>query len=178
MTLFVNDLLQNCFAGSARVYRAGQEDHANSVLPGSRQLEAELQTFLPKKLVRRLDQDAGAVTAIGVATGRTTMLQIEQYLERIFYDLMRAPSFNVSNKTHATSVVLIAWVVETLFCRWVLQSCYLTGVSFRYGESFTKNWGRRDFSDRHDFGLGCRDRGRRQKLGIGQNTDLCHIQTF
>ena len=43
------------------------------------------------------------------------MLQIAQHLERVSNNLMRSPSLNISNKTHATSIVLVAWVVETLF---------------------------------------------------------------
>ena len=43
------------------------------------------------------------------------MLQVEQYFECVSDNLMRSASFDVSYKTHATSVVLVAWVVETLF---------------------------------------------------------------
>ena len=43
------------------------------------------------------------------------MLQIEQYFECVFDNLVRSPAFDVSDKTHATSIVLVPWVVETLF---------------------------------------------------------------
>ena len=49
------------------------------------------------------------------------MFEVEQDFERVFDDLMRSPSFDVSNKTHATSVVLVAWVVETLSWRCIYQ---------------------------------------------------------
>ena len=62
-----------------------------------------------------LNQDARAITAIRVATRRAAMLQIEQNFERVSHDLMRASPFDISDKTHATSIVLVAWVVETLF---------------------------------------------------------------
>ena len=52
------------------------------------------------------------------------MLQIEQDFECVFYDRMRAAPFDVSDKTHATSVVLVAWIVETLFC-WRIYQRYL-----------------------------------------------------
>jgi hypothetical protein len=62
-----------------------------------------------------LNQDTGAVAAVRFATRRATMLQVEQYFECVSDNLMRSASFDVSDKTHATSVVLVAWVVETLF---------------------------------------------------------------
>lgn len=50
------------------------------------------------------------------------MFQIEQDLERVMDYLMRAASFDVSDETHATSVVLVAWVVKTLFYWRVLHT--------------------------------------------------------
>lgn len=52
------------------------------------------------------------------------MFQIEQDFECVFYDRMGAAPFDVRDKTHATSVVLVAWIVETLFC-WRIYQQYL-----------------------------------------------------
>ena len=52
------------------------------------------------------------------------MLLIEQDFECVFYDRMRPTPFDVSDKTHATSVVLVAWIVKTLFC-WRIYQQYL-----------------------------------------------------
>jgi len=62
-----------------------------------------------------LNQDAGAIAAICFATGRAAMLHIEQHFECVFNNLMRPASSYVSYETHATSVVLMSRIIETLF---------------------------------------------------------------
>ena len=64
-----------------------------------------------------LNEDACAVAAICFATGRAAVLHVEQDFECVVDNLMRPASFDVSDKTHATSIVLVVWVVETLFRR-------------------------------------------------------------
>ena len=58
-----------------------------------------------------LNQDPSAVATVGFATGRAAMLEIEQHFECVAYNLMRAASLDISDKTHATSVVLVAWII-------------------------------------------------------------------
>ena len=70
-----------------------------------------------------MNQDPGAVTTIRVTTRRTAMLQIAQYLECVSDNLMRSSSLYISNKTHATSIVLVAWVIQTLFL-WSIYQWY------------------------------------------------------
>jgi len=43
------------------------------------------------------------------------MLHIEQHFECVFNNLMRPASPYVSYETHATSVVLMSRIIETLF---------------------------------------------------------------
>lgn len=49
------------------------------------------------------------------------MFEIAQYLQRVSYDAMPATTFDVSYKTHATSIMLVTWIVETLFLRCASQ---------------------------------------------------------
>jgi len=56
------------------------------------------------------------------------MFEIAQHLERVSNNLMRSSSLYISNKTHATSIVLIAWVIQTLSLWCVYHQKYAEGV--------------------------------------------------
>src|ERR1041385_6263268 len=132
------------------------------------------------------------------------MFQIAQHLECVVDNLMRAPPFDISDKTHATSIVLVMWIVKTLFGRCIFQGfscrgalCGRPPLEFMQGrprraaptncldvikktltgvgcQAFTENRNRRDWCD---FRLCNHDRRRhRQKLGIRRNTNLSKIQ--
>ncbi len=55
---------------------ARQEQEADGVLAGLRQLEAELFALRAKKRVRDLHQDAGAVAGARIGADRAAMLEI------------------------------------------------------------------------------------------------------
>ena len=112
LTFLFYDLLQYCLALLSRRSGNRQEDHTGGVLSKGWEFE---QTLFLEEFVWCLDQEACAVTAIRVTTRRAAMLQVAQNLKCVFDNLMRSSSLDVSDKTHATSVVLVAWVVETLF---------------------------------------------------------------
>lgn len=112
MTFLFDDALEYCFALPSRLAGNRQEDHARGVSSKFRELE---RTLCQQKVVWSLNEDARAVAAICFATRRAAVLHVEQDFERVCDDLMRPPSLDVSDKTHATSIVLVVWVVETLF---------------------------------------------------------------
>jgi len=82
------------------------------------------------------------------------MLQIAQHLERVPNNLMRSSSFYISNKTHATSIVLIAWVIQTLFLwsiyhfqtrihrlrRFICAICGICGLTGVGCQAFAEDW--------------------------------------
>ena len=69
---------------------------------------------LTEKCMRRLDQNAGAVAGIGFAAARAAMFQIDQDLEGVADNRMRALSLDVHDEADATGVVFRAWVIEAL----------------------------------------------------------------
>jgi hypothetical protein len=91
-----------------------QESHAYGVLAGRRQFESENRALASKKLVRNLNQDAGAVTSFGIAAAGAAMGEIYQDLDSLLDDLMALLTANAGYKTHSASVVLIRGIVETL----------------------------------------------------------------
>ena len=60
-----------------------------------------------------LNQDAGAVTGIDLAAARTAVLQVDQDLQRLPDDGVRASALDVSDEPDAAGVVLMSWIVET-----------------------------------------------------------------
>src|SRR5262249_27394496 len=79
-----------------------------------RQRQAELGRFPLEKAVRHLHENAGAVSRVGFASTGATVLEIEQDLQSVLNNLMRFAVFQVGDKTHATGVVFILWIIESL----------------------------------------------------------------
>jgi hypothetical protein len=97
-----------------------QEDHADAVLAQGRELNALLGHFLAIELVGNLDENASAVALQGVGTHSTAVIEIFQDQQTLLDDAMTFLAFEMGYKTHAASVVLVGWVVQTLpirYCR-------------------------------------------------------------
>src|SRR5690606_5735972 len=60
------------------------------------------------------DEDAGAVTLQRVGTDRTTVIEVLQDLEALENDVMTLLALDVGDETHATGIVFIGGVVQTL----------------------------------------------------------------
>ena len=91
-----------------------QESHAYRVLAGRGQFNSEGCALAGKKLVRNLNQDAGAVTSFGIAAAGAAMREIYQDLDSLLDDLVALFAANAGYKAHSTSVVLIRRIVKTL----------------------------------------------------------------
>ena len=97
-----------------------QENHTDTVFTQWRQGNTLLGHLFTVKLVRNLDQNASAVTLQGVGTNGTAVIQIFQDQQTLLNDAMRFLAFKMGYKAHATSVVLVCGVVQTLplrYCR-------------------------------------------------------------
>ena len=64
--------------------------------------------------VRQLDQDARAVTHQFIGTHRTPVVQVLQNLQCLADDGMGFTPLDVRHKTHATGVVLLGGVIQTM----------------------------------------------------------------
>jgi hypothetical protein len=91
-----------------------QEDHADAVFAGRRQLHAQRGHLGAVVIIRDLDQDAGAVAHQLVGAHRTAVVQVLQNLQALLNDRMRALTFDVRDKPHAAGIVLELRPVEAL----------------------------------------------------------------
>jgi hypothetical protein len=111
LTLFSRDPRDERLDGVAIAFVVRQEDESRTIRPGGRKLEGK---NLAKERVGGLNQNAGAVARIGLAPARTAMLQIDQDLQRLTNDVVRATPLHVHDEADATGVMLHLRVVQTL----------------------------------------------------------------
>ena len=90
---------------------ARQEHEARTIRPRRRQRERD---DLAQKRVRRLHEDARAVARVGLAAAGPAMLEIDEDLQRLAHDVVRALSLHVDDEADAAGVVLGARIVQTL----------------------------------------------------------------
>jgi len=67
---------------------AGQEDHADAVLPRPWQLQANPVTGVLQKRVRDLQQDTSPITGIVLTTAGATVVQILQHCKSLLHDFV------------------------------------------------------------------------------------------
>ena len=118
--LFLRNALEDAFALQAAVLVHRQEDHAHAVFAGLGQLNAQFAALARKESVRNLDQDAGAVAGLRVAARSAAMGQVDQNLDALADDLVAFFAADAGDQAHAAGIVLIAWMVETLWLRKVM----------------------------------------------------------
>ena len=108
---------QLLLAGAPRGVFLGQEDHAHAVLARRRQGDLLPRHLLAVELVGQLDEDAGAVAHQRIGAHRAAVIQVAQDLQTLRDDLVAAPPLDVRHEPHATGVVLVPWIVQTLRAR-------------------------------------------------------------
>ncbi len=81
-----------------------QKQHADRVVTGRRQFEAEFGGLLDKEFVRRLHQNAGAVAGARIGADRAAVLEVEQDGERVFDDLVRRAALDIGNETDSAGI--------------------------------------------------------------------------
>ena len=118
LTFVLDRTLDFLYAGMARSCFLRQEDHADAVLAIRRQFDALPGHLFAIELVRNLDQDAGTVTLQRVGANGAAVIQILQDQQTLLDDAMILLAFDMGDKTHAASVVLVGRVVQTLPLRY------------------------------------------------------------
>jgi hypothetical protein len=112
--LFAGDLLDQLSKTFALVLRVRQEDEPGAVFPGRRQGDAERRRDLSEEAIGNLDEDAGAVTGVGLAAARAAVQQVDQHLQPLLDDAVRAPSLDVDDEADTARVVLVTRIVQTM----------------------------------------------------------------
>ncbi|EKE16734.1 MAG: hypothetical protein ACD_10C00831G0003 [uncultured bacterium] len=91
-----------------------QENHADAVFARRRQNDTLLGHFFAVELVGNLDKNACTVALQRVGANGTAVIQIFQDQQALLDDTMRFLTFKMGHKAHATSVVLVCGVIQTL----------------------------------------------------------------
>jgi hypothetical protein len=98
-------------AGITAVGGLRQESRATGVVAGFRQADVELGGFLAQKSVRHLDQNAGAVTELGVVTRGTAVCQIAQDFQALGDDIVAFAALDVCYETNPARVFFVCRIV-------------------------------------------------------------------
>ena len=90
---------------------ARQEHESSTVGPCLGQRERK---DLAEKLVRRLDQNAGAIARVGLAAARAAVLEVDEDLHRLAHNPVRLASLDVDDEADTAGIAFIPGVIETL----------------------------------------------------------------
>ncbi len=88
---------------------AGEEDEPGAVRAGRGQGEGHRST---QEAVGHLDQDAGAVTSVGVGAGGAAVFEVDEQREGVADDGGRAMALDVGDEADAAGIVLVGGAVE------------------------------------------------------------------
>ena len=94
---------------------AREVDEAGAVLAGLGQGDARRLGDFGEKLMRHLDENAGAVTGVGFAAGGATVIEIREHLKGVGDDLVRFAALHIDDEADAAGVMLEGGVVKSLF---------------------------------------------------------------
>ena len=89
-----------------------QEDHADAVLAGRRQLDALRRHLGAVELVGDLDQDAGAVAHQLVGADRAAVVEVLEDLQALLDDGVGLVALDVGDEADAAGVVFVGRVVQ------------------------------------------------------------------
>jgi hypothetical protein len=114
LSLVRDHLLEQVLAGGAASRVVGQEHHADAVLAGGRQVDAERRARRRQEAMRHLHQDAGAVAGVLFTPAGAPVLEVQQDFERVLDDARRLAPLQIDDETDAAGVVLVPGIVEAL----------------------------------------------------------------
>ena len=106
--------LKFLLTGQARSVFLRQEDHADAVFAGRRQVDTLLGHFFTEELVGNLQQDACAVAHQRVSAYSAPVVEVVQDAQALLDDLVALLALDVGDEADAASVVFIGRVVQTL----------------------------------------------------------------
>src|SRR6185369_13063102 len=112
LALLTDHLLDDALALVPLVHLVRQEDHADAVLAGGGEIDAERLRLAAEERVRDLDEDAGAVAGVRIAAARAPVRQVLEDREPLLHDVVRALALHVHDEADAACVVLDLRVLQ------------------------------------------------------------------
>src|SRR4029077_5794474 len=113
-SFLAHDALQNSFALQPLMFLYRQKRHADAISPGQRQFEAQLATLPHKELMWDLEQNAGAIARLRIASAGSAVRQVEQHLDSLAYDFVTLVAANIGHESDPAGIVLLRRMVEAL----------------------------------------------------------------
>src|SRR6266849_7162997 len=113
-SLLAHEALQNSFALQPLMFLHRQERHAYAISAGQRQFEAQFAALPHKELMRDLEENAGAIARLGIASAGPAVRQVEQHLDYLAYDFVTLVAANIGYKPDPAGIVLLRRMVEAL----------------------------------------------------------------
>ena len=110
----MHDLLEHFFDLAANGAVAREVNQPGAVLAGLGERDARGLRNFGEKLVRHLQENARAVTGVGLAAGGAAVIEVGEHLERIGDDLMRFPALHIDDEADAAGIMLKRGIVEAL----------------------------------------------------------------
>jgi hypothetical protein len=98
-----------------------QEHEAGSVGAVRRQRDAEPRGLPAEETIRHLDEDAGAVAGVGLASACPAVQEVDEHTQGLAHDRVGGDTLDVHDEADAAGVVLVAGIVEALGRRWTGQ---------------------------------------------------------
>src|SRR5262245_2679590 len=94
-----------------------QEEHANTIFTGIRQLKPEPFTSVFEESMRHLKQDSRTVAGIFFTAACPTVIEVLQNRQSFFDDFVGFLNLDIDDESNATSIVLKTRIIEALFGR-------------------------------------------------------------
>lgn len=123
LSLFANHFFKNAFAAFSGSFIFRQEDISDAISSGKWQVDAAFEAFTGEKIVRRLNQDTGAIAGVLFAAACSTVFKVFKNLKCLFDDVVGFTVLEVHNKAHPAGIVLVSRIVQSLFL-WKTLICH------------------------------------------------------
>ena len=91
-----------------------EEEHGHAVIALSGQDLTALLRLFAEKMMRHLEEDAGAVAGVLLQARAATVLQINEYRKSIIQNLMALLSMKISERANAARVVFKLRTIQSL----------------------------------------------------------------
>ncbi|MNN00828.1 hypothetical protein D3C81_1134300 [compost metagenome] len=88
-----------------------QENHSDTILPWFWKTEAQLLGFKCEEAVWKLNHDPCSIAGVRLTALAAAVLHINKHSQRLADNIVRRPSFNMSNKTHTTGIFFKSRVI-------------------------------------------------------------------
>ncbi len=112
LSLFGDNVRNGGFHQPPRLIVAREEHQPGAIGALGRQVDVEAGCLPAEEPVRDLNQDAGAVSRVGFAAAGAAVLEVDEHLERVPDNRVRAMALHVHDEADAAGVMLVPGVVE------------------------------------------------------------------